>query len=106
MQRELHTLAPCSDCGSVHLGAPCGMTWAQRIGTVKPATEWMPAKQESRAKGESKTWYDDEETKQLFGYDRKERKEKFMDDTKGYGALTKDSSDQHLETLLGPAIDE
>lgn len=103
MQRELHSLAHCDDCGSVHLGAPCGLSWAQRMRSVKIDPSWMPFKRES---GSLKNYYDDTETTQLFGFDRKERKEKFMDDTKGYGALTKDSSDQHLETLLGPAIDE
>ncbi len=72
----------CPDCGSEHLNAPCGMTWAQRVRTFRPATDWMPAKADSRQRGMTRPYFDSDPVNEVFGADSKER---MLDETHGLG---------------------
>lgn len=100
----------CPDCDHEHIGPPCGTAnFAERLRSVKTDTSWMPAKQVDRADPEKsgKSYYDDETFKDMWGLDRKERKEMMLDETKGFGPLYKDSPNNpdHLDAILGPESD-
>lgn len=71
----------CDDCGSTHLGAPCGMTFAQRMRSVRLDYSWMPAK-------DLNNYYDEELVTDLFGgKDAGERHEQMMEETEGRGFI-------------------
>lgn len=103
-------LTKCDDCGSEHIGGPCGMSMAERFRTVKLATEWMPARMAARQtvvkdeNGVERTeseYYDDDELTNLFGdgLSGKERKELLMEETKGVGYATAEDIKKHPELV-------
>lgn len=86
----------CDSCGTEHIGVvPCGMTFRERLCT----TRLDGSVTETRNK---RNYYEDESYKELFGgYDRKERREKLMDDTHGYGPLGKSNDPKHFKAVMG-----
>lgn len=81
---EHTTLAYCEDCKSEHLAPnPCGLTWLQRLRTSRLDTRWMPNPPTRR------NYYDDQPLQETFGQDRKERREQYLEETKGKGAITR-----------------
>lgn len=78
-------LAYCESCGSEHLApVPCGLTFAERIRTVRTATDWMPAKANSRATDGS--FIDRVALDETFGPDRREQ---MLEETRGLGPIRK-----------------
>ena len=102
-------LRDCPSCGSSHMGpVPCGLTFGERMRSVKTATEWMPSVSDSRARGE-RVYYDDEHIKPMFGgLDRKERREQMMEETKGFGPIYEDTpyNPEHEKAIFGEALEE
>lgn len=64
----------CPDCGSAHMGEPCGMTFAERIRTVRLSPAATPSSR--------KNYYDAEGVRDAFGENTRER---MMEDTHGLG---------------------
>lgn len=96
-----HTQArECPDCESSHIGiVPCGRTFVQRLRSVRLDPSATPTR-------DRVAYYDDEDMKDLFGYDRKERRELYMDDTKGMGSLVGDDyTPEHVDAVLGKEDD-
>lgn len=90
------TPRPCESCGSEHIGQiPCGMTWLERMKTTRLDHSWMPNPPNRR------NYYDDEPLKEVFGADSKERHEQMMDETAGFGPVTRESSDEHFKAVIG-----
>jgi hypothetical protein len=86
------------------------MTQGQRFRTVKIASEWMPAKTDSRNRRVVKDngvvtteseYYDDESLKDLFGdgLTGKERKEALMEETQGVGVATPEDIQKYPELV-------
>jgi hypothetical protein len=73
----------CEDCGTEHLGDRCGLTFLERMRSVK-VHESVTA---SRTK---RDYFDDEPLREVFGDDKADRREKFLDETQGRGALQRD----------------
>lgn len=80
-QKLLHTLALCEDCGSEHLHAPCGMTFAQRLRTTQIHGSCTPTR-------DRVDYFDDTGLKEIFGLDRHERRAQMADATQGRGYTT------------------
>jgi hypothetical protein len=96
---EHSTLAHCPDCNSEHIAPnPCGLTWLQRMRTSRLDTRWMPNPPKRRL------YYDDEAMKETFGQDRKERREQYLEETKGGGAIRRGEriDKKRVDTILGP----
>jgi len=75
----------CQSCGSQHLGDCNGLSFRQRLGTVKIDSSGLPARLASL--NERGTYYNDEAvTTQFKGQDVHERRERYWDETNGYGA--------------------
>jgi hypothetical protein len=93
-------LAVCSDCGSEHLPpVPCGLTFAQRLGSQRIDKSWMPAKRD----GGLKNYYDSEALGDAFGADAHEQ---MMEETKGFGPVTAENLEQaRKEPELAEMID-
>ena len=95
------TLAYCEDCNSEHIApVPCGLTWLQRLRSTRLDTQWMPNPPSSKRR----SYYDDEVVKETFGgLDRKERREQYLEETKGKGAITRGErvDKQRVDTILG-----
>lgn len=108
-QRTLHSLRHCPDCGSEHLAAPCGMTFAERMRSVRTATEWMPAKQDDRRRGSTKggkDYFDDEALKPMFGGDSAaDRYEQLMDETQGVGVADQEDIAKYPELVTAHYLD-
>lgn len=97
--RGATTLKHCPDCESEHIGlVPCGRTFRGRLRSVKLDSSITP----TRTK---RAYYDDEPLKETFGYDRKERRELYADDTKGKGAITGRATPDHIDAVLGKEDD-
>lgn len=91
----------CDDCGTSHLGVvPCGMSYAQRLRTTRLASEWMPAKTDSRQRGDS-VYYDDEALSGMFGdgLTGKEREEQMMEETQGVGIAYAEDIEKYPELV-------
>jgi hypothetical protein len=72
----------CQSCGSFHLGVkPCGLTWLQRMKSVTIHPAATPTKMAG-----SKTYYDPEPIREVFGDDAQER---VLDDTDGFGTAVR-----------------
>lgn len=89
----------CDGCGGEHLGLRCppGTKYKDRLRT----TSLDGSVTESRSKA---NYYEDESYKELFGgYDRKERREKLLDDTHGYGPMSKreNTSPEKFKAIMG-----
>lgn len=91
-------LRECGDCGSSHLGAPCGLSYAKRLASQSADTLWMPAKNNGR-----KNYYDSDSLKELFPEDAKEE---MMEVTKGRGPWKPGDSYDYAAELLGGDDDE
>ena len=101
---EHTTLAYCGDCKSEHIAPnPCGLTWLQRMRSTRLDTQWMPNPPDSKRRN----YYDDETMKQMFGTDRKERREQYLEETKGQGAITRGErvDKKRVDTILGSEDD-
>lgn len=71
---------PCPDCDGSHLVRCHGESFAARIRTVNLGAEVSEVFRR-------RSFYDDDLVSHQFGgKDRKERREEYFDDTKGYGA--------------------
>lgn len=66
----------CPDCGSTHMGAACGLTFAQRLGSVL-------VDESNFDTATKRNYFDREAIREGFGEGSKER---LMDATKGLGA--------------------
>lgn len=89
----------CDGCGGDHLGLRCeaGTRYKDRLKT----TSLDGSVTATRTK---RSYYEDESYKDLFGgYDRKERREKLLDDTHGYGPMSKneDTSPEKFKAIMG-----
>lgn len=71
-------LEHCPDCGSEHMHAPCGMTYVQRLCSVRLDTSVTA----TRTK---KNYYDQGPIDEIFGESADER---MMDETEGFGVVT------------------
>jgi hypothetical protein len=80
-QKPLSTLAYCDDCHSSHLGAPCGMSFVERLRTTQIHGSATPSK-------DKKDYWDDNGLKEIFGLDRNERRAQMADATGGRGYTT------------------
>lgn len=101
------TFTDCPDCGSSHLGGSCGLTFRERLLSVKVD----PAALETRTKHD---YYDAESVAETFGEDAEDR---MMTATKGLGPIKRDRhgnlwhrerksrdivrAEPHLDTILG-----
>jgi hypothetical protein len=74
----------CPDCGDSHLGRCGGLTFAQRLRSVRLDTSVV----DSRSR---KNYYDSEPIKDMFGDDSQER---YMDETKGRGHVAREDFDK------------
>lgn len=88
-------LRTCPDCGSEHMGRPCGMTAVARMRTVQLDGSWMPAKSKHN-------YYDTEMLDDLLGEDRHER---MMEETKGVGPISEAELAQYRDQW-GDEIDD
>lgn len=97
----------CESCKSSHMGrVPCGLTYSQRIRSMRVDQSWMPAKIESRASGETE-YYDDQQLSALFddGLTGEERKEQLMDETQGVGYATAEDIQKYPELVAAHYLD-
>ena len=99
---EHSTLGFCADCKSEHINPGCGLTWLQRMRSSRLDTQWFPNPPASKRRN----FYDDDAVSATFGgLDRKERKEQYLEETKGKGALTgvagKDYDAKRVDEVLG-----
>ena len=95
---------------------PCGLTFRERIRTLRIDPKALPAKHE-RHSAEGR-YFDDAPLKEAFGADADTRKEQLMEATKGLGPAKRDTrgelwrrdrfsgdairvSDKELDTYLG-----
>lgn len=88
-------LRDCPDCDSSHLGPACGMTYVERLRTTRIDSSATPSR--------NFTGYDDDVLTESFGYDKKERKELMMEDTKGFGPIYSDqeTTPEHFQAIMG-----
>lgn len=86
----------CFDCGSKHLGALCGMSFAQRMRTVQVSKE-------NFVTAEKKNYYDRASVAATFGEDSEQR---MLDDTKGLGYARKGSDGRlyHRDRKSGDVV--
>lgn len=70
----------CPDCGSSHLGPRCGMTFRQRLRSVR----LDPRIEETKTK---RNYYDVDAVHQAFGEDARDE---LMEDTDGWGAAKRE----------------
>lgn len=86
----------CDDCKSEHLGAPCGMSWIDRMRTVqidKAALETA----------EKHSYYDSEPVNELFGEDSQLQME---EETRGlgYARTARDGTVYHRDRHSGDVV--
>jgi hypothetical protein len=112
MRLKVHpdALAHCVSCGSTHLPpVPCGLTFAERMRSHRYATEWMPAKMDSRERDaqqpKGKGYYDEEAIKSVFGQTGKDNYEEMMDDTQGVGIADAEDIRKHPELVAAHYLD-
>ena len=75
----------CPDCNSEHLGRCGGLSFRQRLRSVKVDSQGLPARLASL--NERGTYYDDTTlTEQYKGLSAQERREDYYESTNGYGA--------------------
>lgn len=82
-----NSLGYCKDCKSVHMNPGCGLTYKERLGSVRLDESWMPAK-------EKKNYYDQQALDAAFGENAEET---LMEETKGVGAVNQ----QELQKYAG-----
>ncbi len=83
-------LAHCDSCGSEHLPpVPCGLTFGERVRTLRTSSDWMPSRTDARAR-EHRQFYDHDAVDEQFGKDAKTRREELLADSRGYGNLRYD----------------
>jgi hypothetical protein len=102
-------MANCSQCGHASWSCVCGLSYAERLGSITLGVSATPSRSKTR-------YYDDEPLKDMFdGMDRRERKAKYMEDTAGLGAAYSDGKggfvrrneqEQRLEHVTDREIDK
>lgn len=92
MSLTAEEIETCPDCGHGHMGRCGGLSFAERIGTVRLSAEATPSR--SRA-----VWYDRAALDDVAGSDRVDR---YYDETQGYGALTP----EQIETIDPKVLDK
>lgn len=95
---RVHTLAHCDDCGSEHLAAPCGMTFAQRLRSVRLDGSVTPTRSQ-------KNYYDDDALTGVFGNTAQEREERMMEETEGVGVANQAEIKAHTELAAAHYLD-
>lgn len=76
----------CEACGHMPRSCTCGLSLVEKLRTVQLGS----GATETRTK---RSYYDDEPVSELFGGMRRdERKQRYMDDTKGLGAAYRDKT--------------
>jgi hypothetical protein len=94
----------CTDCGSEHLGPACGMTFAQRLKTVRVDKANFDT-------AEKHNYFDREAANAVFGLSADERPEDIMaEETEGKGFLDRSEmrdapTDELMHYLDGPEED-
>lgn len=81
----------CPDCGDQHMGRCGGLTFAQRLRSVRLDTSVT----ETRT---PKNYYDEDALTDMFGEDKQTRRDRYMDETDGRGAV-RDIKSLDPETL-------
>lgn len=76
-------IAMCPDCGDAHMGRCGGLTFAQRLRSVRLDTSVTPTRTPRR-------YYDAESLDDMFGEDEATRIERYNDDTKGRGFVKRE----------------
>lgn len=90
---KLAEIETCPDCGDTHLGRCGGLSYRQRLLSIRLDISLI----ESRTK---QNYYDEEAVTNLFGKNRQERIEEMNEDTKGRGPLTREQMEKtDSETL-------
>ena len=91
-------ITECPDCGDQHMGRCGGLSFAARLRSVRLDSTVT----ETRSK---RNYHDEEALTNLFGKDASERKEQYMEETQGRGALYRrdmaDASSQELDWWTG-----
>lgn len=81
-------MVDCPDCGSTHLGSRCGMTFRQRLRTVRLDSSVTETRTRHR-------YFDSAALDESFGADRKDR---YWDETEGQGAIVRDGRGGFVHT--------
>ena len=80
---KLAEIGTCPDCGDQHLGRCGGVSFIERIRSL----ELDRSVTESRT---PRNYYDHEALDDLFGEDEGTRRDRYMDETKGLGAVKRE----------------
>lgn len=96
-------IAPCIDCGDHHLGRCGGLSFVQRLRSVRLDLSLT----QTRTR---RNYYDRESLDDMFGEDEATRKERYWDETKGMGAVKRGDiaklDDKALDFYLGADMEE
>lgn len=89
----------CSSCSSEHIGqVPCGMTYMQRLGSVRLDGSVTATR-------DKKKYWDESSLKDFWGgQTESERKEQLMEETKGIGVVPREELHTEKGHKLAKAI--
>lgn len=94
-----HSLAYCADCEGTHMGGRCGMTFAQRLRSVRLDTSVTPTRTQ-------KNYFDDDALTEVFGgKDADERHEQMLEETRGVEYASQEEIAQHTDLAAAHYLD-
>lgn len=101
--RRAEDISVCPDCGDQHMGRCGGLSFAERLRSLHLDRSVISTRTE-------RNYYDRESLDDMFGNTESERKEQYMDETKGKGALSRremeQTSSEELDWYMGSDREE